>query len=267
MFLLIYILICTVIFPSSTTASSPDSCSDQKKQSEYDYIVIGSGPGGTTVATRLALNNFKVLLIEAGPDYDDAITRTPILWAETELIPQITAHFDPYLYSKADGVTIEYPIGITLGGSAQVNALVATMANPSEWDDIAQITNDSNWNSKNIRAKYEPLVENCEYCKNNDKDSNKNGWFNVSISKNEYLSSLLFPERPVVQNLVKAVRSKFPFNPNVNDDNTYDSYFYTPRSFGQNTGYRSGTYRRLKLRKKHVVRNISRDHLCTKLVH
>ena len=35
---------------------------------EYEYIVVGSGAGGGTVAARLAENGFKVLLLEAGGD-------------------------------------------------------------------------------------------------------------------------------------------------------------------------------------------------------
>ena len=48
-----------------------------KENAFYDYIVIGSGPGGSTIAGRLALNNFKVLLIESGPDYADGQTTIP----------------------------------------------------------------------------------------------------------------------------------------------------------------------------------------------
>lgn len=34
----------------------------------YDYIVVGSGPGGAPVAARLGLAGFRVLVIEAGQD-------------------------------------------------------------------------------------------------------------------------------------------------------------------------------------------------------
>src|SRR4051794_3624149 len=36
--------------------------------SEYEYVVVGSGAGGGTVAARLAESGRKVLLLEAGPD-------------------------------------------------------------------------------------------------------------------------------------------------------------------------------------------------------
>jgi NAD(P)-binding Rossmann-like domain len=34
----------------------------------YDYIVVGSGPGGAPLAARLGLAGYKVLVIEAGSD-------------------------------------------------------------------------------------------------------------------------------------------------------------------------------------------------------
>jgi choline dehydrogenase len=34
----------------------------------YDYIVVGSGPGGAPLAARLGLAGNKVLVIEAGSD-------------------------------------------------------------------------------------------------------------------------------------------------------------------------------------------------------
>lgn len=39
-----------------------------KKESQFDYIIVGSGAGGGPLAARLALEGKKVLVIEAGPD-------------------------------------------------------------------------------------------------------------------------------------------------------------------------------------------------------
>ena len=39
---------------------------------DADYIVVGSGAGGGTVAARLAESGFRVLLLEAGPILNQA---------------------------------------------------------------------------------------------------------------------------------------------------------------------------------------------------
>jgi len=39
---------------------------DDSKQIEYDYVIIGSGFGGSVSALRLAEKGYKVLVIEKG---------------------------------------------------------------------------------------------------------------------------------------------------------------------------------------------------------
>ncbi len=53
------------VFASVSAASSSGKC---QPASTYDYIVVGSGPGGGIVASNLALAGHSVLLIEAGSD-------------------------------------------------------------------------------------------------------------------------------------------------------------------------------------------------------
>ena len=40
------------------------------KQNTYDFVVIGSGPGGSPFAWKLANKGLKILVLEAGTKYD-----------------------------------------------------------------------------------------------------------------------------------------------------------------------------------------------------
>ena len=44
---------------------------------DADFIVVGSGAGGGTVAARLAESGFRVLLLEAGGDPRTSVGSTP----------------------------------------------------------------------------------------------------------------------------------------------------------------------------------------------
>jgi choline dehydrogenase len=147
---------------------------------EHEYIVVGSGAGGGTVATRLAEAGHAVLLLEAGDDpLQIAATRIP----EDYQVPAFHAfasenaamkwnffvrHYtqderqkkDPKFTTARDGVL--YPRAGTLGGCTAHNALILVYPHNADWDYIAELTGDRSWEASHMRQYFERL-EDCRH--------------------------------------------------------------------------------------------------------
>ncbi|CAF1142097.1 unnamed protein product [Didymodactylos carnosus] len=217
---------------------------EEKKHAEYDFIVVGSGPGGGIVASRLALRGFKVLVIEAGPDYNTTNATIPFFAPLAENDPIIGWDFEPYTYNTSINQTILYPRASTVGGCSRHNTLIAFAPNPFDWDDIGQITGDESWNYKNMK-KYWKLVENYEYdtAYANVSQDKFNGWLDVTQNI-ERLPGL--KTNPVLASLITTINDQLKFTPDVSRNNNADSWFYLPQSVSQTTGSRQDAYVRLK---------------------
>lgn len=68
---------------------------------EYDYVVVGSGPGGGPVAARLAIAGYRVLLIDAGDDQGNSIIQqVPALQTQSTQDP--AQRWDFFVHHYAD---------------------------------------------------------------------------------------------------------------------------------------------------------------------
>ncbi|XP_060842479.1 glucose dehydrogenase [FAD, quinone]-like [Rhopalosiphum padi] len=113
---------------------------------EYDFIVIGAGPGGCVVANRLSENqNWSVLVLEAGQD-ESIYTEIPGAQSLLE-----TSSIYSWGYSTEPtkngclgfkNKRCSWPTGKGMGGSSIINALFYTRGRKDHYDTLAALGNE-----------------------------------------------------------------------------------------------------------------------------
>jgi choline dehydrogenase-like flavoprotein len=206
----------------------------QKRQSnitwleDYEYVVIGSGPGGGPLAARLAIAGFKVLLIDAGDDQGSSYQeQVPALQLQsTEYAPMKWDYFVNHYTNQARqekdskitwrtpsgdlfvgtsapaGSTplgILYPRSGTLGGCSAHNALITIYPHESDWNNIAGLTGDSSWSPANMRKYFEKLERN-GYLPNSIVGHGFTGWLGTSLTS----LSLVIEDQKLLSCIISA---------------------------------------------------------------
>lgn len=153
----------------------------------YDYIVVGSGAGGGTLAARLAEEGMRVLLLEAGGDprslqggvrdMDDRENRLPDDYDVPAFHPfasenaalrwdfHVSHYTDPDTQArdpKAGPEGVLYPRAGTLGGCTAHNAMILVYPHHDDWRHIADLTGDDGWSPKAMHGVFQKL-ENCHH--------------------------------------------------------------------------------------------------------
>src|SRR5690242_6700728 len=104
---------------------------------DYDFIVVGTGSAGSTIASRLTENpSVSVLALEAGgPDVPDAV-HNPSIWY-TLLGSEIDWGYLSTPQRALNGRPTYEPRGKLPGGSSNLYIMMHIRGNPSDFDNWA----------------------------------------------------------------------------------------------------------------------------------
>ncbi|KAF2137208.1 GMC oxidoreductase [Aplosporella prunicola CBS 121167] len=200
---------------SDSDPASWGSDSDSfESEDTYDYIVVGSGPGGGPLSANLARAGHSVLLLEAGSDEGTNPNVTLVaninkaindpsthwnFWVSHYDDPEEEAKYLHQVWQAPDGsyyvgqhppvnstgyerLGIWYPRAGTLGGCAMHNAASSILPNDEDWNFIADSTGDESWTAENMR-KYLVRLERNLYLPRGTPGHGFDGWLNTTMRR------------------------------------------------------------------------------------
>lgn len=197
----------------------------------YDYIVVGSGPGGGPLAADLARAGYSTLLLEAGGDEGDNPTYADLMnfneaandeatrwdfWVKHSDDPERELKFEHTVYDTGDGtfhigpdppegarhLGIQYPRAAVLGGCAMHNAAVCTLPADDDWNIIVNKTGDTSWEANNMR-KYLKKIERVQYLAAGNPDRGYDGWLATSVGDTSWATNSSNPQTRIAKKIAE----------------------------------------------------------------
>ena len=134
----------------------------------FDYIVVGGGTAGLTVAARLIEAGNTVAVVEAGGSYQVEAGLTAIIpgfaaaaqvgTSASDDATLIDWNFVSTPQSGANGRELRYARGRCLGGTSARNFLLYHRGNKGIFDVWASLTNDASWSWDSVFSYFKKSV-------------------------------------------------------------------------------------------------------------
>ena len=246
--------------------STPSALEREPCDETFDFIVVGSGPGGGVVASRLAKAGFSTAVLDAGPDYGSDPThvdvQVPLLWPAATINPSIEWAFRVKNTEDAEQQNVLYPRSSNIGGCALHNAMQAAYPYPEFFKSLQDLTNDPEYNEILMRQRFMNIEKN-EYGQTEAQGHGTQGFLSTSFPDFGLVSpdpqSEFYDQQFLA--VIGAFATKYPgnvsqadlggisINPDINAPglNELEGLHFCPASVSPSKGYkRSGVYNLLK---------------------
>ncbi|KAL9595708.1 MAG: hypothetical protein Q9219_006274 [cf. Caloplaca sp. 3 TL-2023] len=159
---------------------------------DFDYIVIGAGPAGCSLAKRLAesLPKQSILLLDAGGFNQDKAHQTFGERHWTLTVPGYNWGYKTVSQPELDGREIDYSRGKGFGGSTAINFCVYTRGPSADYDHWADLVGDDIWAWENSRKRFnrfekfhDPIPEAKDYVTISDSSRTEDGLVDVGVTE------------------------------------------------------------------------------------
>ncbi|TVR13998.1 MAG: glucose-methanol-choline oxidoreductase [Planctomycetota bacterium] len=138
-------------FASTTRAT-------EQKTGPYDYIIVGSGSAGASLAYRLATTtDASILVLEAGGMDDLPEIHDPRLWGAT-LSTRATKWFPTTPQENTAGQEHMWPRGNVIGGTSALNAMIYARGHRTDFDGWAAAGCEG-WDFQSVLKHYKALED------------------------------------------------------------------------------------------------------------
>jgi choline dehydrogenase len=151
------------------TAHLIQSQSGRSIEPSYDYIIVGAGSAGCTIAARLSEDSgCRVLLVEAGgTDIDRPALQSPVLWP-SNFGTDVDWAYRTTPQPKAAGRVVDWPRGKVIGGSSSINAMIWVWGHGADFDQWAYAGNHG-WDYASLK----PVFQTTETCVRKTSNGNR----------------------------------------------------------------------------------------------
>ncbi|KAI9374458.1 hypothetical protein BJX61DRAFT_498366 [Aspergillus egyptiacus] len=188
----------------------------------FDFIVVGSGPAGSTVASKLAKSPKapRVLLLEAGGLNADPNLRVDGQRWLTFQNKDMNWGYKTAPQEHCNNREIDYSRGLGMGGSSAINFGVYSVGARDDYNEWARIVGDDAYRWEHIQRRFKALETfhgtipaglNSKYAAPAAEDHGSDGPLHVGFAK-EW-------ERDLTELLDVFEQAGFPLNPDHNSGN------------------------------------------------